>query len=281
MEGEKVNYLMAKIRKRGNDNKYRKITSDDNFYYKLPEDLDNPIEYLPDHNLDEDSWFAISEFSKKPYCLDILKNNFESVEYLQLEKLEIDKIDFIFSYQDKNEYYFQRVLSSHIVSKKLLYLGDAFEFKENTKFIVINDIPDAIYLKNQDKLYFKKLTSITSIFKGIEELYKEATEEETKEFLEQSFICLDQGFSSKKVKKSNRKRIAMAMDTMKNFNNDEKEKIFDYIKDYCPNLERKKGAFVVRSDEDLKSILYGIDQRYYTTPVKNEKRIANSIIPIN
>jgi hypothetical protein len=173
------------------------------------------------------------------------------------------------------------VLSSHILSKNLVCIGDAFEFKENTKFMVINDIPDAIYLKNQDKLYFKKLTSITSIFKGIEELYKEATEEETREFLEQSFICLDQGFSSEKVKKSNRKRIAMAMDTMKNFNNDEKEKIFDYIKDYCPDLERKKGAFVVRNDEDLKSILYGIDQRYYTTPVKNEKRIANSIIPIN
>jgi len=91
-----VNHLMAKIRKRGNDNKYRKIRSDKKFYYKLPEDLDNPIEYLPDHNLDEDSWFAISEFSKKPYCLDILKNNFESVEYPKLEKLEIDKIDFIF-----------------------------------------------------------------------------------------------------------------------------------------------------------------------------------------
>lgn len=67
---------------------------------------------------------------------------------------------------------------------------------------------------------------------------------------------------------------------MKSFDSDEKNKIFKYIKNYCPNLEKKEDSFVIRSDEDLKSILYGIEQRYYTTPVKNEKRLANSIIVI-
>lgn len=274
-----MNYLMVKIRKRGKGNKYKKLISD-NIFYKLPEDLDNLVEYSPDHNLDEDSWFAISEFSKKRYCLDILKKSFDSSDYTLLKKFEIDKIDFIFSYQNSNEYYFQKVSNSRIVSKRILYLGDTFKFKENAKFIIINDIPDAIYLKKIDKLYFKKLSTITSIFKGIDQLYKEATEEETKEFLEQSFISLDHGFSAEKVKKLNRKRIALAINTMKSFDSDEKNKIFKYIKNYCPNLEKKEDSFVIRSDEDLKSILYGIEQRYYTTPVKNEKRLANSIIVI-
>lgn len=271
-----MNHLMVKIRKRGNG-KYRKVMSEDNFF-KLPEDLDNPIEYSPDHNLDEDSWFAISGFSTKAYCLDILKNDFNSVEIPQLAKIEIDKIDFIFSYQNKNEYYFQRVSKSHIINKKLLYLGDAFEFIENTKFVVINDIPDAIYIKNEDKLYFQKLTTITPIFKGVEELYKEATEEETKKFLEQSFLCVSKDFSSTKVKKANRKRIAMAINTLEDFNIEEKNEIFEYINNYCPDLEKKDNSFVIKSNEDLKSLLYGIEQRYYTTPVKSEKRIANSVI---
>jgi len=39
-----------------------------------------------------------------------------------------------------------------------------------------------VYIKNQDTLMFKNLATISSIFKGIDELYKEATKEEVSEF---------------------------------------------------------------------------------------------------
>ena len=50
------------------------------------------------------------------------------------------------------------------------------------------------------------------------------------------------------------------------------------IAEYVSGKSDAEGRFVVRSNEDLKNLLYGIDQRYYTTPINNEKRIANSII---
>ena len=31
----------------------------------------------------------------------------------------------------------------------------------------------------------------------------------------------------------------------------------------------------------MKKLLFGIEQRFYTTPVGGEKRIANSVIPLN
>ena len=36
----------------------------------------------------------------------------------------------------------------------------------------------------------------------------------------------------------------------------------------------------IGSEENLKQLMYGIEQRYYTTPIGNEKRLANSITTI-
>lgn len=39
-------------------------------------------------------------------------------------------------------------------------------------------------------------------------------------------------------------------------------------------------SFEVGSEDELKMLLYGIEQRFYTTVVGGEKRIANSVIPL-
>ena len=78
--------------------------------------------------------------------------------------------------------------------KKRITLGDTIRLDQGEKSIVINFIPDAIYVKDDDILYFKKLSAISPIFKGIDELYREATEEETKEFLQNDFIVLEDSY---------------------------------------------------------------------------------------
>ena len=40
--------------------------------------------------------------------------------------------------------------------------------------------------------------------------------------------------------------------------------------------ETKKGIFTIGNEEDMKFLLWGIEQRYYTTPVTKENRVANS-----
>lgn len=275
-----MNHLIAKIRVQGSPIKFRKVLSGRDIY-SLPSDLNNHIEYSANHNLDEDSWFGIESFSKKKYCIPLLKENFNSIDYDSLTSISFDKIDYICSYQNQSEFYFQKISKTQLISKKAIsYIGDAFNFEENSRNIIINNKPDAIYLKDKDILYFKNLSAITSIFKGIDELYREATEEETKKFLNEGFISLRHSFSAEKVKKANRKRIALAINTLKSFNNIEKSKVIDYIKDYCPELESNNNSFIIGSEEELKSLLFGIDQRYYTTLVKDEKRLANSVITL-
>ena len=276
-----MNHTIAKIRNRGTGSKYRKILTGETLY-TLPDNIEPHIEYSPAHNLDEDCWFGITSFSQKEYCLDILLRAFVSAEFNALLSLdEADKIDFIFSYQDENAYFFQNVTKSKLQCRSYIKLGDDYTFVENSRDISISSIPDAIYIRNTDTLYFKRLSSISGIFDGISELYREATQEETASFLENEFISLQDGFSAEKVKQPNRKRIALAIEKINNFDNDQKTAVFGCIREYYPDLIDENGAFKVGTDDELKLLLYGIDQRFYTTPDGRERRIANSVIPIN
>ena len=129
-------------------------------------------------------------------------------------------------------------------------------------------------------MYFQRLESISGIFKGIEELYREATMLEVVEFLDSEFITLKGDFEAAKVKTLNRKRIALARDILSGLCAEDKEMIISYIKVYCPDLSAEEQKFTVSSDDDLKMLLYGIEQRYYTTPVGNEQRVASSTYPL-
>ena len=70
------------------------------------------------------------------------------------------------------------------------------------------------------------------------------------------------------------------MDTLNNYSKKERKQVFSYIQEYCKKVTFKNDSFEIRSEEDLKQILFGIDQRYYTTILNKEKRLANSIIKI-
>lgn len=273
-----MNHTIVKVRTRTRGNKYRKLFSNQKLY-NLPEDLKNVVSYAPDHNLDEEDWFVITDFSKQDYCISILKETFVSTAYEVLEKEKFGDIDFL-CYIDNEKYFFQRVSRTNLIAKRKIVLGDVAEYKEECQEIVIRNDADAIYIKAEDKLYFKSLSAITGIFKGIDILYREATENETRDFLRNDFLELD-NFSSDDVKKANRKRIAMANDLMKKMKKKKRQIVFDSIREYCPQLVTKKGNFKISTEQDLKLVLYGIDQRFYTTPDGEEKRIANSIIRLD
>lgn len=101
-------------------------------------------------------------------------------------------------------------------------------------------------------------------------------------FLQNDFINLVEDFSADRVKKANRKRIAIAHATLQTFDNIEKQRIFSYIREYCADLEFDENDenFSIANENDLKKLLYGIEQRYYTTIIGNERRLANSIKPV-
>lgn len=271
-----MNYLLARVADRKNN--YRKMLSGEEIY-QIPDDLSNRIKYTPGDVLDEDSWFYIERFSDTIFCIDLLKQDLvNSTDYAEINKVEPEKINYLVAYQEQNIFLFQRVyISSLLRKKKFIHIGDNVEIKESKHGIIINDIPDAVYVKDEDCLYFKKLETIAPIFRGIDELYREATDDETKEFLESDFINLENDFNVDLVKKSNRRRIAIAIKILEDFSDTQRKAIFQYTNDYYPNLKFDGNKFEVKDEEDLKNLLYGIEQRLYTTPITNEKRCASAV----
>ncbi|MNW05745.1 hypothetical protein D3C71_2020380 [compost metagenome] len=60
----------------------------------------------------------------------------------------------------------------------------------------------------------------------------------------------------------------------------EKVQMFSYINNYCEGtlgFDVDNGKFEIKTDEQLKYLLYGIEERFYTTQLGQQKRLANSV----
>lgn len=274
-----MNQICARIRLRGADKKYRKVLSTDKDVYTIPAALpESAIPYAPQTLVDDGEWFSLAKFFESSFAIDLIKEKFDSADFDMLESCFFEKIDYVLVMMQK-AICFQSVSKSHLIHKKgIIHKGEKFEYEPESARITINETPDAIYDKNKDCLYFQKLSAITRMFKGIDQLYREATESEVNDFLAASFISLKNDFNSGCVKTANRKRIALAKDTLKSFSDSDRGTVFKYIGDYCPELKSSEDSFEIGSEEELKLLLFGIEQRFYTTPVGSEKRIANSVI---
>lgn len=262
--------------------KYRKmLSSEETIFPTFKPESTSTSPYTPGATLQDDDWFCITNAKEKDYSIDLFYETFTTADFESLTRAEFDKIDYLFVLDDRF-IFFQNVSKSKLVSqKRIVHFGEGFTYKTNCAEIVIKDLPDAIYDKATDNLYFHRLESITSIFKGIDMLYREATQEETDSFLANDFIRLKDDYSGSKVKTANRKRIALAAKTLSKLDESDRKNIFKYIGEYCPELKVSENAFEVGSENELKMLLYGIEQRFYTTPVGSEKRIANSVITLN
>ncbi|SFD00432.1 hypothetical protein [Butyrivibrio sp. YAB3001] len=236
------------------------------------------IDYSTDVLLEDNQWFKIGDFSNKGYT-----NHFIGIPVdttYPVGKIDINKVQYICTYQETGCYFYQRVIKSRILTNtKLLSLKDDATLIEKQDYIVLTDEPDAIYCQSKDTLYFKDIARITPIFGGLEKLFKEATREEVTTFVDSVPVELNGKYDIEHIGKLNRQRITKAMTILEKLNQDDREKIFTYTNDYS-GLSQNCGKFVISNEEEMKAFLFGIDQRYYTTPIGNERRVANSIIAL-
>ncbi len=268
------NYIFGKVKRK--QKLFRIIETGIQVYDVAALEL-NGVEYNPATLIEDEEVYQLTNFSNSEYCLDFLKNELNTVEHDQITKDNLKKLSFICTVQG-DLYFFQIINSSYFISKKWFSI-DELTLETEKPIITINHFADAIYDKGSDVLFFKKLTNAQKIFKGMDQLYKEATEEETQTFLEKDFLEVSQNFTGNHVTIPNRKRIALVNETLSRLSNEEKTAIYDYTNEYG-QVTFENGKFKIENDEDLKFVLWGIEQRFYTTQIGGEKRVANSIISI-
>lgn len=176
-----MDYLFAKVRDRRNP--YRILLAGQ-AAYKQPDTLTACVKYEPANILEDGEWFYIDNFSEKDYCLSFLvDDNLNGADYVEIDKINPEHMDYLVSYQNRMNFYFQRVFKHTVIqNKKYLHIGAEVEIKEEKNAVELSEVPDAVYLKLEDRLYFRKLETISVIFKGIDQLYHEATDDEVKSF---------------------------------------------------------------------------------------------------
>ena len=269
-----TNYIFGKVKRK--QKLFRIIETDDEVYNIAGLNL-NGINYDPATLIEDEEIYQLTNFSSSGYCFDFLSGELNTVDYDQITKVDLSRLSFICTVQD-DLYFFQIINSSFFISKKWFSI-DELTLETDKPIITINQISDAIYNKANDTLYFKKLAAAQKIFKGMDQLYKEATEGETQIFLQSDFLEVHQDFGVNLVTIPNRKRIALVTQTLSRLSEEEKSAIYEYTNEYG-QVTFQDGKFKIESDDDLKFVLWGIEQRFYTTHIGGEKRVANSIISI-
>lgn len=147
-----MNYLLARIRDRRNG--MRCVLTNQKIY-KPPDTLDSAVPYAPDDSLENGEWFYLDNFSQREYCLDILKTPINGAAYAAIADDEFNIISFLCSSQDDGLIYFQRVAKTQLLRQKRIVFGADVKYEENSKEIVINTVPDAIYRPADDRLFFQ------------------------------------------------------------------------------------------------------------------------------
>lgn len=273
-----MDQIYAKV-KRLRASPLRRIVSNEKLFDSAPVNSNNRIPYSSETLLAEDEWFSVGEFSEKEFFPVFFREDFASSDISELEKAQFENISYLISVQD-GDYFFQRVVPSSMLRRKVLAFGDVAYIEKPLSRIVVNPQPDAIFIRESDELIFRDLARISPIFPGIDTLFQEATAEQVQEFLSQDFIST-KDFEVSDVSKPNRKRIALALDSLGKMSPQERGDIFSYIREYCEGkllFDAQNSTFTIASDEDVKNMVYGIEERFYTTTVRGEKRLANSII---
>jgi len=255
----------------------QKILSTDEDIYE-PQDLSSSTPYSDQTLLEDGEWYSIESFTETDFANDFisLASPIDTTPLNQIQEASYEKIKYL-CYENDGKKYFQKSLSSSILKRKWFTVSEQPVFESNKKIITLSPNPDAVYDIALDKLYFKDISRIKAIFHGIESLYREATQTEVNDFLDQDFIELTESYTAEQVKVPNRKRIAQLTEKISDFSEEDKQHIFSYIHDYRPEVNFDAGVFTIESEDDLTAVLYGIDERYYTTDIGHEKRIANSV----
>ena len=135
-----MNHLLAKTK--GRNGNFFKVISNRQIF-DMPADLNNTVEYNSDYKLEDDEWFAITEFSEKEFCIEFLTTRFISTDYNQLPRAQYTNIDYLVAYQT-GVYCFQKLSTSQVIRRKYFNISEQPDLITDSPIIVINQLPDAI-----------------------------------------------------------------------------------------------------------------------------------------
>lgn len=276
--------LWGRIKKKtgGEDTKIKKVSTDmDPEYIDYTSDDYEQIEFTPHYKLEENQIFIlevtedIKATISNSSILELSDEN--TTRYDQLEKIEWKHLDYLV-YNEGELLYFQRVVGRKYLKKKKVldfYETTAPILHEREEGISIEPGCDFIFDKEDNKLYFKDFSSVSKVLKGFDSIYREATQAEIDNFLNSDLIVTPT-LDTTKVTPAKRKRIALAVDKLQDFDATQKSELVAYGKKYHGGVFNVDDQILVQDSKDVDTALQIIFENFYTSEVTSERREANS-----
>jgi hypothetical protein len=249
-------------------------------------------EFQLDYTLDTNEWFYVNldDNEKAQMISNYLMalessadtNNIVNRQYSELVAFYLISKDL----DGKLGIIFNRIFDKYyIVSKTFLKfsLNEACVSKEEN-VVEFNNRVDAYWDDVTSKLYFKNYSFVKPLFEGIEKFYRCATSEEVNAFVDSEFFQIEDSFKRDKLGERALKHIAEIIDQKAIDLNDVAIRVLynEYANDYSESgfLISNIGKFILTKSADLTNVINLLQEKYYTSQITREKRVANSTTKI-
>lgn len=266
---------------------YRKLENTDDISELVAPEIDpeNSREFDPEIKLEHEEWFYIEIDDEHMSMIKEYEDKFLNTAGLNdVNEEEFSKIDLIFRKVENDGLVFQKITKSkRMVDKSILKWWGNSRRAERT--IIENGIElkseNDAYFDGNDKLYFKNFRTIRSLFKGIDDYYRIASQAEVDEFKEFNLVSFVSDF---KIKTNNLKMLAVLKDYGIDLNDVAVKSTLLRTYSQYPNQEFElddNQNFIIDSNRKLTCLLKLALGRLYTNPITHHKMEANHAKKLN
>lgn len=266
---------------------YRKLDNTDDISELVAPEIDpeNSIEFNPELRLETEDWFYIEIDDEHMSMIKEYEDIFLNTTGLNdVSEEEFSKIDLIFRKVDNNRLVFQKITQSkRLVDKSILKWR--FRSRRAERTIIENGIElkseNDAYFDGNNKLYFKNFRTIRSLFKGIDDYYRIASQVEVDEFKEFNLVSFVSDF---KIKTNNLKMLAVLKDYDIDLDDIAVKNTLLRTYSQYPSQEFElddNQNFIIDSNRKLTCLLKLALGRLYTNPITHHKMEANHAKKLN
>lgn len=269
------------------DQKYRKLDNSDDISELVAPTIepDNIIKFDPEAQLEHEDWFYIEIDDIHMSMVKEYGDKFLSTVSLNdVTEEEFAKIDLIFRKVENDGLVFQKITKSkRMVDKSILKWIPNIGKPERT--IIENgiELKSAIdaYFDGNNRLYFKNFRTIRSLFKGIDDYYRIASQAEVDEFKQFNLVSFASDFE---IKTNNLKMLAVLKDYEIDLDDIAVKSTLLRSYSQYPNQEfelDENQNFIIDSNRKLTYLLKLALGRLYTNPITHHKMEANHAKKLN
>lgn len=267
------------------------IIKDNKIFFGLDIQIEEVIEFKenPDYKLDNGSMFYVDYSNSNEEIKNSINSYFDTInsssEILSLSQSNLKNIDFLFygkKIDGKVKLNLQNITPKYFVkSKSFLKMNTHITYQHEENILEFKNIFDLHIDEKNQKIYFRDFSHLRKLHKDFIDLYKEATEKEKNDFINEinkkSLFEIDK--SKLNLQSTNLKKLKYILD------NDiltsvfkEEKKVTKYVKRYKTSLSLslKDGKYIINDNKDFTALLKIINENFYQGEITGKKLESNS-----